>query len=287
MNKWYGNLVLIILSGILEIWALDTVVEMSGSGFTPIQATNDALCKALEYSTQEKIFSDSLVQKFAVLKDVMITREFGLLEKYEVVSQEQESENHLWRVELKVQINPGAKYKWEQWRQIMQKRGSPAIMFCIQESLDGQKLPRSIGEYQLLQKFEDMGFKVIERQCSSETRDLHERDILKDFPDLQTSMVGWGVDFIIVGQLQGSYVKTPPNSQVIRHDYQFISQMIRATPFHTIGTINWHFSHELDSLQYSPESAGKAGFVEIIHPQWTQAMAGVIIKVWLEDPDKF
>lgn len=259
------------------------VTEADGFGLTLAQAVNDALRKALEQNTGEKIFAHPVVTKYPVLREVMISRKFGLLSGQQVLLQQQESETHLWRVRVKAEISPTAGRQWCQLRDILQGKGLPAIMFCVRETLDEKILTEPVAEYQLQQKFEDMGFKVIERQWSDPARDLHQKQLFAKqvYPEIVEAGLQCGVHFIVIGELQGKYVEAQESSDWICHDYNFAIQIISIENAEITTTFQWPFRYQQDPLEHSQKSAGKAGFAEIINPECIEGVVIEIVKSWI------
>lgn len=275
--------ILLILLAFLGIYrGYANVVEAEGFGFTSLQATNDALRKAIEHCLGREIFS---VDKYAVVKEIIIHRRFGMIEDYVVVSEEQKSENHLWEVQLRVQISSDADRKWSQICEILDEKGVPTVMFCIQETLNGKILVPPIGEYQLQQHFEEMGFKVIERQWSEKTRNLHRQQIFhqKVAEELVKAGQNAGADFVIVGVIEGRFVEPEKPATEIYHEYNFLLEIVQNGTGEKVASFAWPFIYIADSTESSRENAGKAGFVEILSPECIQEIAVEIVKSWLGD----
>jgi hypothetical protein len=259
-------------------------VEAEGFGFTAPLATGEALRHSLEKGLQVCIFEEKKLACSPLLKDLLISSRFGLIEDYEVVSLDQESENHLWRAQVKARICAQACSRWSRMCRLLEEKGMPSVMFCLRESLEGELLPVPVAEYQLMQRFEDMGFKVIERDWSGRTREMHR--LLPDankLPEISEAARLCQADFLIAGMMWGEFAANFPHAQVLRHDYRVFLRILPTEPERLASSLDWSFSQCLDSMLYSRENAGKAGLAEIISPPRPENLAEEIVALWLAD----
>ena len=260
------------------------VVTGQGMGFE--QAKNEALRTAVEQVVGTKIFSESAVKDFVAVKDVVITESFGLVTSYKVL--ERKKGKDFWEVKIRADVTKDVRSKWDKIKVILEQKGNPKIMFCIKESLDGQILNHPTGEYQLVQKFNELGFEVIDRQMSADTKELQKKIYSMDQNHQGIVAVSskHGADLVVIGMLEGNFTKYQDwygDVQQIIHTYHFRTKVIRTDTAQIIGSLTKDYRRMYDSVQYSRQSAGKAGFAAVIKSQYIQPMITNMVSSWIRD----
>lgn len=291
MQSKYGICFVMVVCFLAQFVYADITVEATGYGRTEQQARHDALRNAVEQAAGVKIFSESVVRDFVALSDVLVAESFGMVTGYEVVAKEEKSKDQIWEVRVKANVSKDVNAQWAKIRVVLEQKGSPSIMFCLKETLDGQELPYPTGEYQLVQKFKDLGFKIIDRQWAQETRNLQKQvyNLEQNYDALVSLASKRGADLVVIGLLEGNFtqfVDWYDGVQGILHTYNFRTKIVRTATSQVIGSLSQTLQvspKDYNTLQYSRDAAGKAGFAEIIREQYVQPMLVDMLKTWIHE----
>lgn len=263
----------------------DVAVEATGYGPSKTIATNEALRAAVEQGAGVKIFSETEVRDFVALKDVMISESFGLVTSYQVLEKKRQGRD--WVVRIRAMVSASVKTQWDQMKIILKQKGSPTIMFCIKETLDGQLRPMSTGEYKLVQKFKNLGFTVIDRQLAEETKKLHTQlySLDQNHQGIIAVAAKRNADLVVIGTLAGSFVRYLDfyGSRRMVHNYQFSTKIIRTDTSQIVGSMTKNYQKRYDTMQYNRDTAGKAGFASVIDIKYIQPMMVDLLKTWIRD----
>lgn len=278
----------LLVFNLLLVHAQVATVEAIGFGMTEGQAKNDALRNAVEQGAGVKIFSQTEVQNFVALKDVLVSETIGLVTSYQVLSSVNKGKNQGWEVKVKAEVSKEVSSQWAKMKIILQQKGNPSVMFCIKESLDAQELPQPTGEYQLMNKFKNLGFKIVDRQYVQEAKELQKQlYTLDQNPEGIIAIASkQGADLLVVGFLEGAFVQYMQmygDIQQIIHNYIFRTKIIRTDTGEVIGSITEKYNTNRSSMLFSRETAGRAGFADIIGEKYIQPMMVDMLKVWIKD----
>ena len=269
----------------------NTSVEAIGYGTTELQAKNDALRNAVEQAAGVKIFSETVVKDFVALQDVLITESFGFVTAYEVVSSKPKAQEQGFEVKVRATVSKNVNQEWARIRVILEQKGNPSIMFCLKESLDGQELVVPMGEFHLVQKFKNLGFKVIDRQLAQETKELQKQvaGLDQNYDGIIALAAKQGADLVVFGMLEGNFAKYVDWYDGIQgnvYSYNFRTKIVRTDTAQVIGSLSQTFQtnpKDYTTVQYSRLTAGKAGLTEIVGDRYLRPMLADMLKTWIRE----
>lgn len=261
------------------------VVEVSGYGVSFEHARNDALRNAVEKVAGVKIFSQSVVKDFVALKDVVTSESFGMVTSFTILNK-QNNEGE-WEVRVRATVSKTAINQWDKIKVIFAQKGSPSIMFCLKEKLDGVEREDSAGEGELLNTFIKLGFEVIDRKNFEDTKHLHKKITTMEgnFDDMVAVASKRGADLIVVGMLEGNFsrINTSHLGKEYYHNYQFRTKIIRTDTSQVIGSTVENFMHRGSTETYSEQSSGHKGFSDAAKLKYIQPMMEDMLQVWIRD----
>ena len=240
---------ILILITSLSILNADIEVISTGFGETFYQAKNDALRNAVEQGAGVKIFSQTEVKDFVALKDVLVSESFGLVTGYDLLSRRNTGQG--WEVKIKARVTKQVGKKWAKIKIILQQKGNPSIMFCIKENYNGSPLSHPIGEYQLVNKFKNLGFKVIDRQWHQETKNLQQKlySLDQNAQGLTAIASKRGADLLVFGFFEGKFTKMMNfygNMKQIMHNYIFRTKIVRTDTAQIVSAITKNYTTKYD-----------------------------------------
>ena len=261
-------------------------LEVVGYGPSPLQARNNAIQQALRQNSRN-IFADPLLEKFPLLQIVISEKAFGLIHNYRIVAHGDQDGKYWARVRVK--LADALEQKWRSLRRRFVKRGKPTVLFCLREILEDNELDAAIAEYQLIQKFRDLGFEVVERQWHQKTKNLHHN--IGNLPGAAATFAQTAracqARFVVVGTLTARFQGYEEYlSQQIIHDYHYDLQIIDSTSDRVIATSAQNYRLKHATSRYDKENAGKAGFTVIIQPRHIYPLVSTIVKAYLAEEPK-
>ena len=276
------QLALVVLLFQLPVVYALVQLEITGYGPSPLQARNNAIHQALRQNSHS-IFSDPLLDKFPLLRVAITEKEFGLISDYRIV--EQGKKDGKYWVRVRVKLADALDQKWRGIRDRFAKKGKPVVLFCLREILENNELKHSIAEYQLIQKFRDLGFEVIERQWHGKTKNLHS--CLTALPGAIATIAqtarAYQARFVVAGVVTAKFQGYEEYlSQQIIHDYHYDLQIIDTANDRVIGEAAQTYRIKHESSRYDKENAGKAGFTVIIQPRHVYPIVSAIAKSYLD-----
>ena len=262
-------------------------VEATGYGRNFQSAKEDALRNAVEKGIGIRIFSETMIQNFKAIKDVIHTESFGIVRNYEILYKQNKGDQG-WQVKIKALVAKDIRSKWDKIRVIIEQKGNPKIMFCIKEIINNRPLTHPIGEYQLVQKFNELGFIVIDRKSFEDTRELQKQiyNLEQNYDGIISISSERGADLLVMGILEGNfsqYQEGYGGVWNIVYTYHLRTKIIRTDTAQIIGSTSKTFQKIYDSLQYNVKSAGKAGLNSIIRRQYIKPMIVDMIKTWIRE----
>lgn len=263
-------------------------IESIGYGPTENQAKNDALRTAIETVAGTKIFSESVFKNFPALQDTLLAASFGLVTSYEVLAREEKGQDKGWEVKVKATLADDVRGQWDKLHLVLAQKGSPSIMFCIKETLDGKESLYPASETQLTQKFKELGFRVIDRQWYEKTAKMqkHIANLEQNYDAVVALASQQGADMVVVGMLEGNfnqYLEWYGGLQKVLHSYNFRAKVIRTDTAQVVASAATQYVTQYDSLVHSRSSAGKAGLLEIAKNQYIESMLADIVKTWITE----
>lgn len=286
-------IIMLLVLSIGFVYAEKTVVA-TGYGITKAQAKKDALRNAVEQGAGVKIFSSTQVKDFVALKDVMVSESFGLVTSYQEISAIHKEAEEIWEVKVRATISRDVGKKWAKIKIILEQKGRPSIMFCLKELVDGKINPDKIGEYNLVQKFKNLGFEVIDREDSQITRNLEkhieELDQLHNINNkaMQNAIAiasQRGADLLVVGFLESNFVKIQNvyDLRKIIHRFNYRCKVIRTDTSQIVASLQKTYPGVVDGFTETRKSASKKGFSKVITEPFIGKLLEDMIKHWIRD----
>ncbi len=279
-------MVIFVLSLILSLgYAQNITVEATGYGLTEAQAKADALRNAVEQGAGVKIFSQTEVQNFVALKDIIISESFGWVTGYTVLSSLKKGPQD-YEVRVQATVTKDVNADWAKIKLLIQANGNPKIMFCIRETLDGQEITPSSGELKLVQKFKDAGFEVIDRQMAQETQNLQKQvnEMDQNLQNVIAIVSKRNADILISGTFDGKFARMIDTYGLkkIIHNYNFNLKIVNIDNASIDGALTQTYITNRDAMLFSREGAGTAGFAEITGEKYVQPLMANLIKSWVK-----
>ncbi|HNZ65987.1 MAG TPA: hypothetical protein PKM32_01305 [Planctomycetota bacterium] len=278
----------LILALSLVCASADVTVEAIGFGITPGQAKNDALRNAVEQGCGVKIFSETEVRDFVALKDVLVSESFGMVTSYTIVYEKARGEDY--EVKVRAVVSANVQKDWAKMKIILKQKGNPSVMFCFKEILDGQELAQATGEYELMSKFKELGFRVIDRQSIAKGRELQ-----KELYNMDSNLDGviavasqHGADLLVTGMFEGRFVQIMNywGQQGIQHQYTFSAKVIQTDNSEVIAPVTGNYNTNpmtKNTMLYTKESAGISGFKQVVSEEFFQSMIVKMVTHWIRD----
>lgn len=284
IGKW--RILAITLVSLAAMILGDTTVVAVGMGASAIQARNDALRNAVEQGVGVKIFSESVVQNFVAVKDAIISESFGLVTSYKVISETKK--DGMYEVKVEAVVSKDVSSKWAQMRVILEQKGNPTVMFCIKEMLDGVDTPASTGESRLVRAFqEDLKFQVIDRAHHEKLKELQKqiKTLEGNYQAVIDAASDQGANLLVIGTLEGKFKGFMDfyGVQYIEHNYIYTTKIIRTDTAQVIAAFDQVYYQRHNSMQYSREAAGRAGFGQVVSAKHVQPLVERLVYTWIHE----
>lgn len=258
------------------------VVEAVGQGATEIQAKNDALRAAIEQGVGIKIFSETVVQNFVALKDVLVSESLGLVTEYKILSKRRIGQ--LWEVRILATVSPNASTDWAKMKIILEQKGYPTVMFCIKDTLDHQEITPSITENNLVRQFYSRGFTVIDRQTLKENQEIQKKlyESEMNYKAIAALAAEKGTDLLVIGDFTGTFSESIFLYGINSFNYKFNVNLkiINTDSAQIVGAMSEAFTEGDTGTR---ESAGRAALVKISKEKYTELLMVELIKTWMKE----
>ena len=116
--------------------AVDVVtVTVTGQGMSKDEALKDAVRKAVERGAGTMVYSESEAKDFALMRDTVITRAQGFVEKKDILSA-REVDDGVWEVQIKAVVSvKGIRDVWGTVKTLTAQLGRPKIMVFLTERI--------------------------------------------------------------------------------------------------------------------------------------------------------
>lgn len=164
----------------------DNLVEVTvtGGGVTEDEAKSDAKRKAVEKGAGTFIYSQSKTRDFALVKDTILTRSAGFIQKFEVLAKK-ETDDGAWEIRARAVVSvKGIVDTWGVVTNLLQEMGRPKIMVAINEQIDKQLQEDSSLQTTIENMLLKSGFRLVyKKQLKAiEVKDV-QAAIAEDKPD--------------------------------------------------------------------------------------------------------
>lgn len=138
-------------------------VVVTGAGTTEEEAIRDAKRKACEKGGGTFIYSQSKAKDFVLIKDTILTRSNGFVQKFEVLKKGEEDGIH--RIEAKVVVSvKGIADAWGVVKNLLSEMGRPKVMVYITERIDKEKQDSSRVQTHVEKLLLKNGFLLVDKE---------------------------------------------------------------------------------------------------------------------------
>ncbi|NQU75812.1 MAG: hypothetical protein HQ546_05810 [Planctomycetes bacterium] len=139
-------------------------VTVVGVGMDKDEARRDALRKAVEQAAGTFIYSQSQTRDFVLVKDTVLTRSAGFIERTEPVS-ERQVEDGTWEVKIKAVVSvKGIEDYWGTVTTMLSELGRPKIMVIIREKIGPELVQESTVQSRIENILLKSGFLLVNKE---------------------------------------------------------------------------------------------------------------------------
>lgn len=111
-------------------------VTVEGKGVTKDEAIRDGLRKAVERGAGTIITSESETRDFALIRDTVLARAQGFVQKYRILSAVEDDDEEIWRIKMVATVSTkGVKDVWGTVKVLLKQIGRPKIMVAVTENI--------------------------------------------------------------------------------------------------------------------------------------------------------
>ena len=180
-------------------------VTVTGQGETKEAAIRDGQRRAAE-SVYVKVYSDSTVKDFVLVKDTILTRSAGLIESFKEISVS-ETDDGIFEVKMEVVVSLNKiKDMWGVVTNLLKQMGRPKIMVAIREKIDGKFQDMSTVQTRVENLLLKNGFLLVDE---SQLKAIDKKDlqaaVAEDKPEkVQAIAKRFGAQLFITGVAQAS-----------------------------------------------------------------------------------
>jgi curli biogenesis system outer membrane secretion channel CsgG len=209
---------IIIFSFTQSVLAEDSIViETKGKAYlggdglvnTEKKAINDGLRRAVEQAVGTFISSSTMVKNARLIEDKILKSSQGYVKGYQVI--DQSIDDDIYIVKLKVRV--GTKVLADDLDALklnIKRIGNPRVMVLISQEMDDYyvKLPDSLAETEMMNKFIESGFQVIDRyKIDSVINREERRSIISGDYNLAVKLgIRLKADFVVIGSIRSNYI---------------------------------------------------------------------------------
>ncbi|OCL25550.1 hypothetical protein U472_14540 [Orenia metallireducens] len=209
---------IIIFSFTQSVLAEDSIViETKGKAYlggdglvnTEKKAINDGLRRAVEQAVGTFISSSTMVKNARLIEDKILKSSQGYVKGYQII--DQSIDDDIYIVKLKVRV--GTKVLADDLDALklnIKRIGNPRVMVLISQEMDDYyvKLPDSLAETEMMNKFIESGFQVIDRyKIDSVINREERRSIISGDYNLAVKLgIQLKADFVVIGSIRSNYI---------------------------------------------------------------------------------
>ena len=156
-------LLLVFLLGFLlvpHLRAESKVVEVTGYGQDRGAALRDAFRHAIETGLGLKIWAQTEMERFRLVKDVVFKESQGFVEKYDILSEDSHSSMG-YEVAIKAQVTKGKISKLDNLRTMIDLMGNPSIMVSVTKAKGGHSARIEWVSQEIANALNSAGYNVI------------------------------------------------------------------------------------------------------------------------------
>ncbi len=176
-------------------------VNVTGMGMSKDEAVKDGKRKAVE-QVFVKVYSQSKTRDFVLVKDTILTRSAGFVQRFEIIGKPTVSDDDVWEVKMKVVVlKDPIDDLWGVVTGLLKDMGRPKIMVFLREKVDDKWLEMSTVQTRVEKSLLDSGFALVDQNQikAIQKKDL-ESAIAEDKPDkVQAIAKQFGAQIFITG----------------------------------------------------------------------------------------
>ncbi len=197
----------------------------SGTGARE-QALTNALRDAIRQGIGIDLVAETKITNFEMDYDVVMTKAFGYVSKYKITSQKT-TEDGDYEVKIDAFVNKGTPGvdALSAIKNIIQRKGSPRVLFEVKENITGIQGYTPMAESILKETALKSGFNIVNAtQMTKSRRRRGRRDAIlgnKAVADARKSDVMAKCDFLIIVNVNGSYGGVEDLYGMKTHNYSF------------------------------------------------------------------
>ncbi len=138
-------------------------VVVTGSGTDKEEAVRDAKRKACEKGAGTFIYSQSKVKDFVLIKDTILTRSNGFVQKFTILNTDQEDGIVTVKASVVVSVK-GIANAWGVVKNLLSEMGRPKVMVYVTEKIDKEKQDSSRVQTQVEKLLLKNGFLLVDKK---------------------------------------------------------------------------------------------------------------------------
>lgn len=155
-------------TSVIKTEGIGDIVD-GGNGRARDIAIEDALRKAVEQAVGTFIQSETVVQNYTVVNDEILARSNGYVKRYDITNES--NDGNIYKVTVRAEIS------LEKLRDdltgiglMMVRKHKPRVMVVIPEQNLGKKVSNPAGETEIIKRFLEKGFKLVDQSQVSKIR---------------------------------------------------------------------------------------------------------------------
>ncbi|MFW5817939.1 MAG: hypothetical protein ACOCWV_05295, partial [Planctomycetota bacterium] len=175
-------------------------VVVTGSGTDKEEAVRDAKRKACEKGAGTFIYSQSKVKDFVLIKDTILTRSNGFVQKFTILNTDEE--DGIVTVKAKVVVSvKGLADAWGVVKNLLSEMGRPKVMVYVSEKIDKENQDSSRVQTQVEKLLLKNGFLLVDKkQIKAIDEKAMEAALLENKPQkVQAIARRYGAQLFITG----------------------------------------------------------------------------------------
>lgn len=230
-----ARIAVLLAAGALALWAAgasaqdvvkkgDNLVEVTvvGQGMDKEEALRDAMRKAIERGAGTFIYSHSEVKDFALVKDTILARAAGFVQKYDIVS-EAKSADGIIELKIKATVSiQGIEDTWGAVTTLLKQMGRPKIMVAITEKIGTEVQEVSTVQTRVEEMLLKSGFILVDQ---SQLKEIDKKDMASAAADDNMSKVQaiakrFGAQLFITGMAKATAADVRDVGGLVLHNYE-------------------------------------------------------------------
>ena len=163
-------------------------VTVVGQGLSEREAMHDAKRKAVEQGAGAFLYSKSKVSDFALVKDTILTRSAGFVQKVTILKKvKPETEDDFWQLRIKAVVSiKGIEDAWGATTMLLKEMGRPKIMVVIGEKMAKEVVPVSTVQTRIENLLLKGGFLLVDK---NQLKEIDRRDLASALADDQPKKI--------------------------------------------------------------------------------------------------